>query len=277
MAYKWNLLLRAHWISISVWEATRLYFVGSLLGTFTPGGIGAEAYRVTALSRFRKTPIVISTIVLERFIGAAVLSIFAAIGLPVSIKYTGTGSTSLVWIIISGSTLVVLGVLVSLRPSIVKGIARHLPYFSRFRFAGRLRDFYQTYAEIRTHWHTLSAFTVLTVLEVITVCSLPYLAAKSLDIDISFGYLMCTMPLLQILLRLPVSIHRIGLQEGLFAYLFVTAGFSATDGLSISILLRLVALFLGYMPAGLMLWLNPVRLHPHQAPHLARSINKSFE
>ena len=38
-SYKWWLLLRARDISISPWQAIRLYFEGSIMGAFTPGGL----------------------------------------------------------------------------------------------------------------------------------------------------------------------------------------------------------------------------------------------
>lgn len=261
-AYKWNLLLRARQISISLWQAMRLYYVGNLFGAFTPGRIGTEAYRVTALSSFRKTQVVISTIILERFIGLAVTCIFAAIGLPVSAKYLGTNSLLVVWIILAVATSAVLGVWISLSPSFIKGVTRQLPYLLRIKFAEKLQEFYHTYAEYRTHRHTLSAFTALTALHLTVLISLIYLAARSFDIGISFGFLVCTMPLILILLLLPVSIDGIGVQEGLFAYLFVIAGFSAADGLSISLLFRLTQLMLVYLPGSIMLWLCPVRVLP---------------
>ena len=54
MAYKWNLLLRAQGIWISIFHSLRLYYIGYLIGSFTPGWIGLEAYRVNALSRFQE-------------------------------------------------------------------------------------------------------------------------------------------------------------------------------------------------------------------------------
>jgi len=259
MASKWNLLLRAQGIWISMWHSLRLYYIGYLLGSFTPGAIGIEAYRVTALSRFHKTQVVISTIVLERFIGLIVISTFAAVGLSFSVNYLGPEVKEIqwmAWIIFFGVVLALFLLLVSLYPPAVESFAQRLSSLPRISLIGRLEEFYYAYTENRTNWLTLLVFTALTVIEAILTISLPYMAAKSLNIDISFGLLICTMPLLLILFRLPVSIDGIGVKEGLYASLFAIAGFSSADGLTVSLLLRLVALLIGHLPACLLLSLK---------------------
>ena len=131
MAYKWNLLARAQRVILSLWQATRLIYVGQLLGTGTPGGIGADAYRIAALAPFKKTPIIISTIVLERFIGMAVIGVFATVTLPFSAQYLGADSTVVVLAVITGSAFIVGGLLVSLRPSTETTTSKIAPLSSR--------------------------------------------------------------------------------------------------------------------------------------------------
>lgn len=264
MSFKWNLLLRSRGIQLSLWQAIRLYYLGYLIGTFTPGGIGADAYRVAALSRFQKNKVIASTILLERFIGLAVILVIALVALPISVQYMGASTKSFVWIIILGAVIIVVSVLISLRPVIVKGIARKIPYLanvSHVSFIRKLYDFYHAYAENRHHLGVLLAFTSLTVLEVVVLISVTYFAAISLGINISFFYLLCVMPLVYILLRIPISFQGIGIQEGLFVYFFMIAGYSKADGLSISILLRFVELVLGSLPAVGMMWISPLRFH----------------
>jgi len=266
MAYKWNLLLRARRISLSLWQAIHLYFVGNLLGTFTPGAIGADAYRISALSRFHKNQVTASTVILERLIGLAVIATFALVALPISAQYIGKGAKSIVWTIMALAILVIIAVLISLRPSIVERIARRFPYMSRISIAKRLRDFYLTYAESRSHSRALLAFTLLTAFEVILLVGISYLAARSLVVNVSFGYFLCIIPLLHILIRLPVSFQGIGIQEGLFAYFLMAGGFSAADGLSISLLLRMAEMISVFLPGAVLLCICPFRLRPSANP-----------
>ena len=160
------------------------------------------------------------------------------------------------WIIICGVVFAWFLFLVSLYPPVVESIVKRLSSLTRISLFGRLDKFYHAYADNRKKWPILLVFTALTAVHAIISISCPYMAAKSLNIDISFGFLLSTVPLLLILFRLPVSISGIGFQEGLYAFLFAIAGFSSSDGLTVSLLLRLVALLIGQLPACLLLLLK---------------------
>jgi uncharacterized protein (TIRG00374 family) len=252
MAYKWNLLLRAQGIWITNFHSLRLYYIGTLFGSFTPGWIGLEAYRVNALSRFHRTQAVISTIVLERFIGLIVIVTFAAVSLPFSLNYIGPAVKDVrlvLWIIICGVVFSWFLLMVSLYPPVVESFFQRLSYLTQIGLFERLKKFYHAYAEIRKKWIILSVFTALTAVNAILSVSCPYMAARSLNINIPFGLFLSTVPLLLILLRMPITISGIGVQEGLYAFLFNIAGFSSADGITVSLLLRLVALLIGHLPA----------------------------
>jgi uncharacterized membrane protein YbhN (UPF0104 family) len=262
MSYKWNLLLRSRGVLISHWQAVRLFYIGNLLGVFTPGAIGADAYRITALSRFGKNKIIMSTVAFEKIVGISVISVFALATLPFSIRYLGSSSQIIMWVILISVTVIIGMVFISFRPAIVEGIAKKIPYLSRINFIGKMRDFYNAYAEYRHYPKTVIVFSSLSFLELIVVIFINYLAARTFGINISLLYFLCVMPLLHILIRLPISFQGIGIQEGLFAYFLIAAGFSAADGLSISILLRIAEALSVFLPACIMMWTNPWRLNP---------------
>jgi uncharacterized protein (TIRG00374 family) len=254
MASKWNLLLRARDIALSMRQAISLYFVGHLIGAFTPGAIGTDAYRVTALAPLRKTPIVVSTILLERLIGLAVIGLFALAALPVSARYLGASSTSIVLVIVAGATLAITTLVASLCPRLLAGVT---PWVSRGpvrAVAEKLHGFSHAYTENRRHPGTLLAFTMLTALEVVLLVFINFAAARALGVPVSFGYLLAVMPLVHILVRLPISFQAIGVQEGLFAYFLVAAGFSAADGVSVALLLRVAELLSAFVPGAILLW-----------------------
>jgi uncharacterized protein (TIRG00374 family) len=253
MAFKWNLLLRTRGITISVWQATRLYFVGYLVGSFTPGAVGGDTFRAVALRRFQRTPVVVSTILFERFVGIAVISVFAAVAMPFSTRYLGHQADSLTWLIRGGAVVTVSAVLLSLKPRLVNAVLGRVPLLARSTLARKLREFHGTYATQREHGGTVVCFTLLTTLEVVVLVTINYLAARTLELNVSFGYFLCVMPVVHILLRLPVTIHGVGVQERLFVYFLVLSGFSSADGLAVSLVLRAVELAVIVLPGGLML------------------------
>ena len=48
-AWKWNILLRARGVEISTWQAMRMSLIAHFTGSWTPGQIGGDAYRLYAL------------------------------------------------------------------------------------------------------------------------------------------------------------------------------------------------------------------------------------
>jgi len=260
MAYKWNLLLRPGGLHITHVEAIRLFFIGSLLGTVTPGSIGADAYRVAALAHLGKSGAVISTVLLERFIGLAVIFTFAAFGLFVSLQDVVRESPLLLWFVIIGAVGTTALVIVSFRRDFVEGIGRKIPFFRGSRIATVLRDFYRVYAESRRNPGLLLYFTALTALEALAIIFMHFLAARAVHIDVSFFYFLCVIPLVVVLVRLPISFHGFGVFEGALAYFLVLRGFTVADGISIALLMRVIEVMAIFIPAAIMLWIKPLKV-----------------
>ena len=247
-AYKWWLVLRAQGVTISIWRSLRLVFVGNFLGAVTPAGLGSDVYRVAALSDVQKHNEVISTLLLERILGYAVLITAAALTLPLSAQYLGPNVYSIL------QSLIVLALLAI-------GIA--YIYFNRGRLTGyidthmrlrysilaKLNILFLTFYEFRLHKALLALVVILTGLEIFTLIIISYAGAHSLNINVSFAYLVSVIPLLQLVLRLPLTFYGLGIQEGLYVYLLVSAGFSASEGFAVSILLRGVEIVLIFLPA----------------------------
>lgn len=260
MGIKWNYLLRARGIHLSGLQAVRLYLVGHLMGFLTPGAIGAEAYRVTALSPLGKSWIVVSTIVLERAIGLAVIAALALATLPFSMRYLLGSRAGIEWIVILGALLILPAVFLSLQPRIVKPIARRIPFLSRGPVGRTARRFYDAYAESRLSPSTLIVFILLTIVDALLLILINTLAAWALDIRVSFLYFVCVMPILHIAVRLPISFLGIGVLEGLMAFFLTSAGHTAADGVAIALVLRILEL-VSVIPLGFILLVaRPLRI-----------------
>ena len=258
MAYKWNLLLAARGVTISTWHAIRLYVFGNLVGTVTPGGLGSDAYRVAALSSRHSTEVVLSSVFLERLLGLAVIGSIAAFFLPFSAAYFQADSTLVMAMVCGGALLTVLAIPISLNKNIVNNFLGRLSFLSGLKIANKLRHFHHVYAESRQHLGALATFTALTTVEVVFRIFLSFLAALSLNVPVDFWFMLCMMPMVFILGRLPISLQGIGVQEGLFAYVMVLGGFSAEQGVAIVLLLRAAGWVAMAIPAVVLMWFSPV-------------------
>lgn len=259
MAFKWNLLLHEVGVIIPLWQSIKIYYVGTLLGTFTPGNIGGDAYRIVALSNFKKNKIVASTLILERIVGFSVLATFAIALLPFSQKILGInleinfGITILLIFVLGVFYLIIFYPLESIK------IFLKLNAFQRFQIVKKINEAINVYSK-NIQKKKLIYFVLLSTLEVVLIIYMNYLTSQALNIKVSFLFYLVTLPILYILIRLPITVQGIGLQEGLWVYVLTLAGFAAADGLSLSLLLRLMQIFSIYLPAIIMMSIGSLKV-----------------
>ena len=252
MAYKWNLLLRAREIHISHWRATAIMVKAHLPGAVTPGALGGDAYRVAALASHKGATAVLPTLVLERFVGLAVLGTAALVTLPMTVRYVGSVSLTVV-LSVSGATLLAIVVAwIATQQGLVRDIVSRIPILAGSRTAERVLGVFESLVESRGSRGLHLAFTLLSYLELLAVIGIAYLGARALGLEVSFLYLLCVMPLILIAARLPISISGIGVLEGLLAYFMAAAGFNPEDGVALALVLRAAEVIAVYIPAMLL-------------------------
>lgn len=257
MAYKWNLLLRAIGISIRTPRIVALYLVGTLLGAFTPGGLGGDAYRVVALRPLGKSAAVFSTVVLERAVGVLSVLIFVIAALPLSMSYFGADARPVAAVGVAG-LVVVLALLILPLSAPVRRWAERRADGPAGRVAKQLQKILDAYSHMQRNRRAMLTFFALTILETAYFFFLNYLAIRTAGVDISLTFVFLVIPMVQFILRLPISIQGIGIQEGLFAYALGLAGFSIAEGVIVSLVWRLSDVVVVYIPACFLLWLSPM-------------------
>lgn len=251
-SYKWWLLLCARDISISAWQSTRLYFEGNIIGTLTPAGVGSDFYRFAALSNFQKHKDVISTLVIERLIGYTILVATVVLALPFSTNYIESKTYYALWGVIGFVFFFGCILLLVLQLKLVNEYVSNV-LIPKFPLLARVKNLISACLEYRHRGSLLMSFAILTALEILVLVIISYAAVRSLRLDISFLFLLAVIPLMQLLIRLPISFQALGIQEGLYIYLLIIAGFTAADGLSVSIILRIVEVMLILLPGVLLL------------------------
>lgn len=255
-AWKWNLLLRARDINISTWQALRMSFVSHFAGAWTPGQIGGDAYRLLALRDFRKSDVVLTTLVIERYAGLCAVSFFAIVGLPFTLPYLYRLSPWMVPVLLAMILLVVAVVPGLFSRRLLGLLLRCVPQIRGGVLEAKMRSFYRTFLEYRHHRSTLIAFSVAALLEVLSYFVLNYLSARALGIPVSLGYFLFAMPIVHLFLRIPISVQALGIQEGCFAYALALHGFEPAQGLAVSIVQRALEWIVSIAPGGLLLWLT---------------------
>lgn len=256
MGVKWNLLLRANGMQIPLLRVICLYVISNFLGAFTPGNLGADAYRVMALSSFDKNAAVLSTVVLERAVGMLVQLIFVMAALPFSLALLGTEGPLVAWMAIIGSAGILSLIFLPVFPPLRRQVDR---FFTDRpgRLFQKIHTFLSVFAEQQKNWRVLTVFFLLTFVETALFFYISYLVAKVGGLNVSLAFIFSIMPIVMFVLRLPISIQGLGLQEGLFAYSFSLAGNSIAQGILASLIWRLQDFVAVYLPGCLLFWFYP--------------------
>jgi len=256
-AWKWNILLRTRGVEISNWQALRMSLVSHFTGSWTPGQIGGDAYRLYALRDFGKSRVVLSTLLLERYAGLCAVCFFVLAGLPITLPYLYQHSRWLVPVLL-GIIAMVLAVIPCLFSRRFLEFAMScVPKLKGTNLEAKMRSFYETMVEYKYHRAALASFSLLALFEILSYFVLNFFSAKALGLDVSLWFFLFAMPIVHLLLRIPISFQALGIQEGCFVYALVVAGFSPAQGLAVSIVQRALEWVVSIVPGGLLLWLTP--------------------
>jgi uncharacterized protein (TIRG00374 family) len=258
MAGKWNMLLRVKNIRISLFEATKLYYISNYLGFFLPPSVGADLVRGYYVAR-QKYPLedIISSILVERLVGMIVLFLSGIFGAIVFLNYFGSENLDvgrLLWAIIGISVALIFMFSLSFQRIVsdilLRLLERDNPATKIRKIAAKLAKLYKSYLLFGNHKGVLAVFCLLTVVELTTYIIRSWIVARALGITTPLIYFFAFVPIIILLVRLPISLHGFGIQEMGFVYFLSLVGISETVGFSIGIVDHFI-LIIGIMPGAL--------------------------
>lgn len=231
-ALRWQILLKAQNISISLWKLARYYLEGSFFNNFLPTTIGGDIIRTYKVSK-SSVPITQSftIIVVERLTGIFALIVYAFIGLQLG--YSEFGNMQLVWVA-GGVFLVVVTILVSL--VMLQGGRMmdntRADLFSRIKRV--ICNIFNTLYFYKDKKKVLFKALFLAFVLQFNVIIFFYIISYSLDIRPPFYYFLIVIPLIHVILMFPVSINGIGIRENAFIFFLSKIGIGAATSVALS-------------------------------------------
>lgn len=259
MAYKWNLLLRAKNIYISLLNTTTTYLTSTFFGLFLPATVGGDAFRILFVKREgHDASDVTSSIVIERILGMIALMGFVMGSIVLSVVVLGERFFDDIWGLFWATTgffvVTILILAATLNRRLVgwgASLLNRFDHYPRVRKINELvRKIYRSYATYRNAKGTLATFLVLSFVENIFPIMWTYLLALAFNIEVPLFYFFILVPIALILRRLPISIDGTGLHEGAFVYFLALIGVATEQGLLLGIATHALAVAL-VLPGGL--------------------------
>jgi uncharacterized protein (TIRG00374 family) len=243
MAYKWGLLLRVQRIQIPLWLNASVYSAATLVGTFLPSTVGADAMRVFWLSRRKHdTAAVASSIFVERLAGFAVASVLASLGVCYLIFQIGL--STLLSRLLGGAVIlaaVLLGLLLmSFSGAFSKKVGRLVKAYAPSRVFSVLQRLNEANAAFRNAGSAVSVFAALTFVEQILNFGMNYVLARALRIEVDPAVFLAALAVTFLIIRVPITIDAIGVFEGTLLVLMLSAGLQTADVVALGVVGRIL-------------------------------------
>jgi glycosyltransferase 2 family protein len=241
MAYKWKILLKAKRLDPPLSSLVKGYYVSGFLGPVLPATVGDDLIRGYAVSDIGiGSENIVSSIVVERILGTLSLFLlaFLSLALLANSRHDYSGNLLLymaIIMIISG-----IGFYYSLEKRLLFKESEATRLKPPSKIMKYLERVYFSYLDYRHFKKCIIMFFFLSIIEHSVVVYSNYLIIESLGFRISFIDIFYTVPSIMFLSRLPISIGKIGVQEGVYVMLLSLVGLTLTDAVTISVLTRVV-------------------------------------
>ncbi len=256
-AWRWQGLLRALDLHVSLGLLTNLYFVGMFFNVMLPSGVGGDVVRIYELSKDgRGAANATSSVLMDRATGLVTLMAQALITLIVAwAVWPGIiqPSVALAIIVISVGTLI--GTVGLLGADYLRRWLRVVPGLGHWMDKPGIHRFAESFNSYRgSALYRALAVSFLFNLQLVAV---NYCLGLALHISLPFVYYLLFVPIVSFVLSLPISWGGLGARETAYVILFTSVGVPSDQALALSLAFYAVNLLTGavggvlYLMAGI--------------------------
>ena len=257
MAAKWNVLLAAKDIRLRWTEVIGLYWTSTFLGLFLPATVGADVVRAVVLSRSEsRRADIVSSILVERFLGLVSLALFGFVGAALAPAVLGGGAIDQkrLLLIVGGAAV---GITLALAFSFTSTCERIVDAATARGRGVRGLDravevaakVYRSFRGYRQHRGALALFLGLSLAENLLPIGRALFVARALHVHTPMLFFTAIVPIESLLIRLPITVDGFGLREGVFTYFLAKMGVPQSVGFAVG-LVNHVLFLLAVMPGG---------------------------
>lgn len=245
-AYKWQWLLIAQGVNVSLWRLFLSYLIGLFFNNFLPTNIGGDVMRIHDIGKHTgKTAEATASVIGERLLAGFALGITAAAGLCLSFQVSGE-FTGIVLSVLGFFALLII-VLANERWQKKLGRVFKFPFMVPLqRSIGKVVESMAVSFRSKpiVAWVLVwsLAFHLLVVL-------LNYVILLALGADVPFLYVLLFVPIISAIQMAPISVNGLGVREGAYAYFFGWAGLSLTHSVAASLIFWLLVMLVS-LPGG---------------------------
>ncbi len=239
---RWQRLLRAEGIQLSLWRLGLVYFEAAFFNLFLPTVIGGDIVRGYLIYKMtRGHDAAIASILVDRLSGFAALMLLAVTALALAYGMLSDPQVAFAILTIAacftGAMLVILNRWLATRAS---GL---LAVIGFARFQAKLQGLVDALQRYRGHRRALAQAFVLSALLQALIIVTYYWIGVGLNVGVPLVYFFLFVPLITSIAMLPVSVAGLGVREGGVIYFFGKLGVDPATALGMSLVWFSLTLF----------------------------------
>jgi len=231
---RWQRLLRAESIHLSLWRLGLVYFQGAFFNLFLPTVIGGDIVRGYLIYKLtRGNDASIASILVDRLAGFAALMLIAVTALTLAYGTLNDPPVALAILTVVACFTGVMIVLLNGR--LTTRVSGVLSVIGLARFQAKLHGLVDAVQRYRRHHRALAqAFLLSALLQALIIVTY-YLIGVGLNLGVPLLYFFLFVPLITAVSMLPVSVAGLGVREGGVIYFFGKVGVDAATALGMSL------------------------------------------
>lgn len=257
LAWRWHVIVREE-SSAPAQYHVECYFIAAFLGAFTPGHVGADAYRFLSLrGEGVRSGAALTMLLRERLLGLVGYLLFLAIAALIALQIDKAIPAEGRGFLLLCAVLSSLGVAATI-------FGRYIVYLLRLLSLGRMHRYVADFLRLVDrafqfrHPRDAAKLLSLTMIGDVNQWVLAfYIVARVIGIEISFFLIGAIIIIVELVRLIPVTVQGIGVREGAFAAMFAIVGQDPTTGFLICtvcfVLLNVATLIVGIAGYGLAL------------------------
>lgn len=234
---RWLVLLRPFTRrgAVAVGVVLRVFFVAAFVGTFLPAGVGSDAVRVLALSRYQiRGSDVLASVLVDRLIGVLSIVLAAAVGLTLSATFRAQPPVlAAIGLMSAGCVAAGTFVFSGRLQAWIARMSVRLPWPRSRLLVERLTTALRAYASRAPAMAEVLALSM--VLQTLRVLQ-AYGIGLSLGITAPLTSYFAIIPVVLLVMLMPITISGLGTTQVVFVWFFGQVGVGAPEAFTLSIL-----------------------------------------
>ena len=253
MGFKWQILLKAQGLGVSVSECIRVYFVSSFVGLVLPSSVGGDLVRLFSLSVPKgEREKVAASLVVEKLLSMMALLLLVMFCILLLVMHSAVAQWKYF--------LIALGVFIGLGLGMIVSFL----YVPVERFKNTKNPLFQkiakvvlAYQEFRNYRKAMAIFFVISFFEQFMPFIFNYTLVKGFDLPGGALTYFMIVPMVYMIARLPISVDGLGVLETLYVVLFPLVGLNKTQALLLALASRIVTTVSHLLGGVFYFWKKP--------------------